>query len=115
MRRLSRPARFLLFLPLALAGIILFGWIVMLLWNGVLAPVLHVSTITMWQGLGILVLSKILFSSFSGSNNGRGSRMKEKMMWQQFTPEQKEQFKQEWNERCNRRRYGSWKNEEMQS
>jgi hypothetical protein len=41
--------------------------------------------------------------------------MKEKMMWQQFTPEQKEQFKQEWNERCNRRRYGSWKNEEMQS
>lgn len=115
MRRLSRPVRILLLLPLGLLAILLFGWIVMLLWNGVMAPVLHVSSVTIWQALGLLILSKILFSSFSGGGNSRGPRMKERMMWQKLTPEQKEQFKQEWKERCRRGNYRGWKNEEMTS
>jgi Ca2+/H+ antiporter, TMEM165/GDT1 family len=115
MRRLSRPLRFLLFLPLAICGILLFGWIVMLLWNGVLSPVLHVSNVTIWQALGILLLSKILFSSFSGGGRRGRSKQKENLMWQKLTPEQKEEFKQEWKERCRRSHYGSWRNEEMQS
>jgi Ca2+/H+ antiporter, TMEM165/GDT1 family len=79
----------------------------------VLVPVLHVSTITFWQGLGIFVLSKILFSSFSGkggSNRCGYNRyyMKQRMMWNNMTPEQKEKFKQEWQNRSRKWGYKSW-------
>ncbi len=56
-------AMFLLFVPLALFA---FGSVVMLLWNAILPAVLHVSSITFWQALGILLLSKILFGGFRG-------------------------------------------------
>jgi hypothetical protein len=61
-----------------------------------------------------LLLSKILFSSFSdGGRRGR-SKQKENLMWQKHTPEQKEEFKQEWKS-CRVGCYDSWRNEEMQS
>ena len=112
MRRLSRPTRILLFIPLFALGVFVFGEIVMLLWNNVAVPVLNVSTVTFWQGLGILVLSKILFSSFSGGRGSRGDYWKQKMMWKNMTPEQKEKFKQEWNNRS--RRWG-YKNRDSES
>jgi len=82
--------------PLA---ILAFGGAVMLLWNNVLTPVLKVSTITFWQALGILVLAKILFGSF-GSGGGSGRYYaKQKMMWNNMTPEQREKFREEWKNR----------------
>jgi Ca2+/H+ antiporter, TMEM165/GDT1 family len=112
MKRLPRPLRFILFIPLFFIGILFFGWIVMLLWNGVMVPVLHVSAVTIWQAFGILILSKILFSSFHGGRRGRGSCGKEQLMWKQMTPEQKEKFKEEWKNR--RQRWGnrSWRQDE---
>lgn len=106
----SRRARFiLLFLLVGPLAIFVFGSVVMLLWNNVLAPVLHISTVTFWQGLGILVLSKILFSSFNGrGGRSRGDYWKQRMMWNNMTPEQKEKFKEEWKDRCRRRGYRSW-------
>ena len=80
-------------------AIFVFGSVIMLLWNNVLTPVLHVSEITFWQGLGILVLSKILFGSFSGKGGSNRYYMKQRMMWNNMTPEQKEKFKEEWNNR----------------
>ena len=46
--------------------LILFGLsaIVMWLWNAILPNVVNVSSITYWQAMGILVLSKILFGGF---------------------------------------------------
>ena len=86
----SRGRRWV-FIPFAIVGMILFGWIVQLLWNNVAVPVLHVSVVTYWQGLGILVLSKILFSSFNGRGGGyrREGHWKQRMMWESMTPEQK--------------------------
>src|SRR5258706_8083988 len=107
MRRLSRPTRFLLFIPLVALGVFVFGEIVMILWNGVLTPVLNVHTVTFWQGLGILALSKVLFSSFRGRGGPRRGYWRERMMWNNMTPEQKEKFKEEWKDRCRRRGYGS--------
>ena len=58
-----------IFIPFAIAaGIFLFGWVVMQLWNGILPSVLGVNTITFWQAIGILVLSKILFGGFKGGH-----------------------------------------------
>jgi len=92
-------------------AILVFGGTVMLLWNNVLTPVLHVSTITFWQGLGILVLSKILFSSFSGGGGSRRDYWKQRIMWKNMTAEQKEKFKEEWKNRGRRWGYRSWDSE----
>ncbi|MDH6254253.1 hypothetical protein M2347_003980 [Chryseobacterium sp. H1D6B] len=80
-------------------------WIVMLLWNCLLPEILGVKTITFWQAMGILVLSKILFGGFHGNGKfGRGvrgfkeRRMMEKM--ERFSPEEREKFKEVWRKRC---------------
>src|SRR5215470_17539581 len=77
--------RVVLFILFAAIAIFVFGGVVMLLWNNVLAQVTHVSTITFIQALGILVLAKILFGGFRGGWGSRGyywkQRMKEK--WDQ--------------------------------
>lgn len=91
----------------ASAALLLFGFIVMSLWNAILPQVLHVAAIGFWQAVGLLVLSKILFGGFRGRwGGGPGARwregMREKMenKWSNMTPEQREQFKQEWRSRC---------------
>ena len=104
----NRRGRFLLFIPLAVLGILVFGGVVMLLWNNALVPALHISTITFWQGLGILVLSKILFSSFGGGGGSRYMNWRQKMMWNNMTPEQKEKMKEEWKNRSHRWGHKPW-------
>ncbi|HEY4147454.1 MAG TPA: hypothetical protein VGM41_00930 [Chitinophagaceae bacterium] len=86
-----------------IAAVVLFGFIVMNLWNAILPAVIHVSAITFWQAIGILLLSKILFGGFRGGwGGGRRAQWKEKMQnkWKEMTPEQRDQFKQEWRNRC---------------
>ena len=87
------------------AFVMLFSFIVMSLWNGILADVLGVKLITFWQALGILVLSKILFSGFGGFHHKREhikNRFRQKMMdkWEKMTPEEKEKFKDQLKNRC---------------
>ena len=87
------------------AFVVVFGFIVMSLWNAILPAVLGVKVITFWQALGILVLSKILFGGFGGWRH-KGEhfkhrfrqRMREK--WDTMTPEEKQKFKEEWKNRC---------------
>ena len=107
MKRSLWGRRILLFLVIGPLAILVFGGVVMLLWNNVLAPVLHISTVTFWQGLGILVLSKILFSSFGGGGGSRRDYWKQRMMWKNMTPEQREKFKEEWKNRSRRWGYRS--------
>jgi len=87
------------------AFVMLFSYIVMRLWNGILPDVLGVKLISFWQAMGILVLSKILFSGFGGFahkkeqfKNRFRQRMREK--WENMTPEEKQKFKEEWKDRC---------------
>ena len=42
-----------------------FGWLVMLLWNWLMPLLFGLKAITYWQGFGILVLSKLLFSGIA--------------------------------------------------
>lgn len=94
----------LMFLFLFIAAVLLFGLLVMSLWNAILPEVLGVQAITFIQALGILLLSKILFGGFRGGF-GRGSRQPGKWMamkekFSGMTPEEKEKFKSEWKTRC---------------
>lgn len=89
-------------IPLA---ILAFTWVVMSLWNNILPEVLGVKTISFWQAMGILVLSKILFGGFRGKGGGgrkRGKHWKNNLRekWEQMSPEQREQFKSKWYNRC---------------
>ena len=93
-----------IFIPIAItAGVFLFSWVVMLLWNGILPKVLSVNTITFWQALGILVLSKILFGGFKGGNRRPESHHKYNQdslnRWMHMSREEREKMRAEWKER----------------
>lgn len=86
---------------LIIAAFFLIGLAVMALWNAILPGVIHVTSITYPQALGILVLSKILFGGFHRRHFGGHRRMH--MMQEKFanmTPEEREKFKSEWKDRC---------------
>ena len=85
-----------------LAIIALLSFIVMSLWNIILSPVLHIGVINFWQALGILVLSKILFGGFHRRHWGSDRRHAWQQKFATMTPEEREKFKSEWRNRCNR-------------
>lgn len=95
------PPRFL-FALFAIAAIFAFGLVVMLLWNALLPAVLGVSTVTYWQALGILVLSKILFGGFGPGRRRCGRRPSShfRERFRNMSDEEKEMFKEEWRKRC---------------
>lgn len=47
----------------------IFGFVIKALWNWLMPEIFNLGEITYWQGMGILVLSKILFGGFSSNNN----------------------------------------------
>ena len=92
--------RWYIVVPIALVAVPLFfalvGEIVKLLWNALLPPLFGWRTITIWQGLGLLVLCRILFGGF-GSGGGGGRRSKP------MTPDERERFRQRMRDRfCGR-------------
>ncbi len=93
-----------IFIPIAIAaGIFIFGSVVMILWNSLLPAVLGVSTITFWQAIGILVLSKILFGGFGCRHGHHRCHCKDHEghgKWMHLSPEEKEKMKEEWRCRC---------------
>ena len=58
-------------------------------------------SISFWQALGLLVLSKILFGGFR-PHTGGGARWRRRMIdrWEQMTPEEREKFKQGMRSAC---------------
>jgi hypothetical protein len=105
MRRGGKAFFFFIFIVAAVAGA---GALVMTLWNAILPELLHVSAITYWQSLGLLVLCRILFGGFrfAGRHGGRWGRpaWREKMM--NMSDEEKAAFKSKWEERCRSYRKG---------
>jgi hypothetical protein len=88
---------------IAIAAATVLGFIVMGLWNWLAPAVFGARTITFWQALGILVLSKILFGGFRG-RPGYGGHWRHRMSdrWAQMTPEERERFRQGIRSRCGR-------------
>jgi hypothetical protein len=87
---------------LAPPALVLFGWIfgeiVMHLWNWLLPPLFGWHAITFWQGLGLLVLCRILFGGWGGGGGSKSRRRRED--WQKLTPEEREKLRQDWRSRC---------------
>ena len=95
--------KFLMFLLIGIGAILLFGFLVMTLWNSILPAVINVSTISFGQALGILILSKILFGGFGGGWGGRRRQNWKQHMenkWSNMSPEDRQKFQQNWRTRC---------------
>jgi Ca2+/H+ antiporter, TMEM165/GDT1 family len=101
-----RIKKVLTILTIGIAAILVFGLVVMGLWNAILPAVIGVQTISFIQALGILLLSKILFGGFGrGGGFRRGHEWKQKMneKWGAMSPEEREKFQAEWKNRCGMR------------
>jgi hypothetical protein len=55
---------------LGILAVIVFGWVTMALWNWLVPELFHGPVINYWQALGLLVLSKILFSGLGKKSHG---------------------------------------------
>lgn len=100
-----RKYRFL-FPVAAIAFLALITFAVYGLWNGVLADVVAVKTITYWQAMGILVLAKLLFGGLPGRGGRFGPPWRYRMMakrWASLAPEEQERLRDEM-----RHRFGDW-------
>lgn len=100
--------------PLAIVALIGFialgGFIVQQLWNWLTPALFGWRQITLWQGLAILVLCRILFGGLGGRGGGR-SRMRHRMSdrmvdrmagrMERMSPEERERFRE-----AIRRRFG---------
>jgi len=78
---------------IVVAGFV-FGFVIMQLWNWLMPAIFGLHRITFWQGLGLLVLGKILFGGFHRHHGGRGHwrhHMNER--WEQMSPEERERFR----------------------
>jgi hypothetical protein len=86
---------------IATVAVTALSFITMSLWNWLAPEILGGRTITFWQALGLLILSKILFGGFRGGP-GRRMHWRGRMMerWEQMSPEEREKFRQGWRAGC---------------
>ncbi len=75
---------------LVVVGVAALAWVVMALWNWLLPELFFVKEISYVQAIGVLLLSKILFSGFRG--HGCHERW-HRHRWENMTPEEREKFK----------------------
>ncbi|OFW05865.1 MAG: hypothetical protein A3H96_15685 [Acidobacteria bacterium RIFCSPLOWO2_02_FULL_67_36] len=108
-----RMKRVIFIAPLAILGILLFGFIggeiVKLLWNWLLPPIFGWREVTFWQALGMLALCRILFGGL-GRGGGTRSNVRRRVAdrladrigdrWDGMTPEERDRFRQRIGERC---------------
>jgi hypothetical protein len=87
--------RLLILVPVGILGMLLVsflgGQIVKALWNALLPPLFGLPSVTFWQALGLLVLSRILFGGF-GMSGGSGSHYRRR--WEALTPEERERVRE---------------------
>ena len=90
----------IILIPIGIAALaFLLGIVIMSLWNALLPGLFGLHTITFWQAIGLLILSRILFGGFKGYH--RGHYMHEGMHRWHMNPEEREKMRAEWKNRCN--------------
>jgi hypothetical protein len=102
MNKVGKIAAFVL---LAITGIFVVGFVTMLLWNWLVPVLFNGPVITIWQALGLLLLSKLLFWGFGGKGGHHYERKRAfwRAQWRQkfasMSPEERELVKQKMKEK----------------
>jgi hypothetical protein len=91
-KRILKVLKFVLLGALAAAAV---SFVVMSLWNWLMPALFAWHTVTFWQALGLLVLSKLFFGGFRG-RSGPPMFWRRRMMqrWEHMTPEEREKFRE---------------------
>jgi hypothetical protein len=92
-------------LLIVIAAVAIFGIVVQHLWNWLIPAIVGWHSITFWQAVGILLLSKILFGGFRGGRGRGGMHWRHRMgeRWEKMSPDEREKFKQALRSRCGHR------------
>jgi Ca2+/H+ antiporter, TMEM165/GDT1 family len=80
------------FILFAIVCVGIMGLLTVGLWNLLVPPILGLPTISFWQALGLLLLSRLLF----GGPGGWGRRMRKTRFvrgWNGLTPEERQRFR----------------------
>lgn len=80
-------------------GIVALGYATMYLWNWIMPHLFKLPVIDFYMAIGMVLLSKILFGGIHVKPQPIGQRKFWKAKWESMTPEEREQFKQEFAER----------------
>jgi hypothetical protein len=88
-RRAARGVKIAMF---GIVAVVVFGFVVKGLWNWLMPPLFGLHALTFWQGLGVLMLSWILFGGLRGGP-ARYRHRKFRERWEEMTPEQREKFR----------------------
>jgi len=88
------------FVVLGIGFFALFTYVVMLLWNWLLPDLFNGPLITYWQTLGILILSKILFTGLGGHRRNGRSRRNRKLKHDHMKSHCKRKLEEKMNGRC---------------
>lgn len=83
-----------LFIPLAVGGMALLVYVTMLLWNGLMPNLFHLTALTFWQTAGLMLLARLVFGfggfrGHHGMHHGNGFRKR----WEKMSPEEREKFR----------------------
>jgi len=65
----------IIFGAIAITGLaILFGFVIMWLWNWLMPEIFGLTTLKYWQAVGLFILLKILFGGFGGGSSKKSSK-----------------------------------------
>lgn len=95
-----KPRHRMILVPV-IAIILVASALVQWLWNLLLPHLLNVPRIRYWEALGLLALSRILFGGFHFRKpypSSHRSAVREKFM--QMSEEERQQFRNQWKNRC---------------
>ncbi len=81
---------------LVIVAVLVFGFVVMSLWNWLMPALFGLKAIGFLQALGLLVLSWVLFGGLRGHHHWHGMHWRHRVFehWAQMTPEEREQFRE---------------------
>jgi hypothetical protein len=99
-KRVAKGIAFVVCLGLA---ILLFGEIMMHLWNWLVPPIFGWHSINFAQAIGLMFLSRILFGGgFRGRAGGKGWNWRRRLSerYEKMTPAEREKFRQGMRQRC---------------
>lgn len=95
--------RFLKFVFMAVAFVLLAAYAVMLLWNALMPYIFTLKPITYFQALGLMLLSKLLFGCWRSGRKSNCSHSLNNLNAKQIdamNPEEREKFKAQFYNKC---------------
>ena len=93
------------FVMMGIVFAIAIGFVVMLLWNWLMPAIFGLTTITYWQAVGLLILSKILFGGgwfrkHSGGHSSWHWRKRFMKKWEHISEEDRQKMKERFKDCC---------------